>query len=310
MPLSQTATFLLGVVAGGCLVGLGAFVGYRWGLRRGRKSIMESGEGSELLELATALSRWTSEYSGNVDRYQSELTNAAAAMYEAVQGDNQASTGPIIRVLDDIMSSNNTLRERLEDAEKQLDRQTRDIEAYLTEARTDALTGLPNRRAFDERLDEMFGQWQDGGPAFCMVMVDIDHFKRINDSHGHQEGDSVLKQVATLLNDNLKESHVVARFGGEEFAVLTPGPIKVAAERIDRVRKIIADEPVPIKEKEWLNVSISAGVSEVRTDNLIGPIVRRADEALYAAKGTGRNRAYFHDGDQPVLVGTPEVAMG
>ncbi|MCG8651380.1 MAG: diguanylate cyclase, partial [Pirellulales bacterium] len=98
-----------------------------------------------------------------------------------------------------------------------------------------------------------------------------------------------------------------ARFGGEEFAVIMDGPLKMAANRMDEVRKYIADHPHALGSGE-LTVTISVGLSEPRDDMVASPVVRRADESLYAAKKIGRNRVYYHDGRGPALTGAPEIA--
>ena len=96
----------------------------------------------------------------------------------------------MVLLLKQIMESNGKLQTRLDAAEQQLEKQTKQIESYLTEARTDGLTGLYNRRAFDQQLDELFGNFRKGGRSFVLVLIDIDHFKRFNDRHGHQAGDA------------------------------------------------------------------------------------------------------------------------
>ena len=106
-------------------------------------------------------------------------------------------------LLQQIMQSNEQLQSRLDAAERQLEKQTQQIECYLTEARTDGLTGLFNRRAFDQRLEEMFVAYRDGGRSFVVVLIDIDQFKLINDKHGHQAGDEVLQQLARILRTEL-----------------------------------------------------------------------------------------------------------
>jgi diguanylate cyclase len=177
----------------------------------------------------------------------------------------------------------------------------------MSEARTDALTGLPNRRAFDRELETRFTAWRRGGARFCVLLVDVDGFKQINDRFGHQAGDDVLRQIARLLESELEGAHLVARFGGEEFAALLPPPLRQAAETADRARRKLTRERL-MAEGPLLEVSVSCGLSEPKDDRLVGTVVRRADEALYAAKGLGRNRTYFHDGRQPVLLGAPEVS--
>jgi diguanylate cyclase len=198
------------------------------------------------------------------------------------------------------------LQTRLDAAEQQLEKQTRQIASYLIEARTDGLTGLFNRRALDQRLEEMFIAYRNGGRSFVVALVDIDKFKSINDNHGHQAGDQVLKQLASVLRTRLDGAIIVARFGGEEFAAILDGPLTVAAETMNEVRKRIADYPMQAGATT-LEVTISVGLAEPRDDIIVAPVLRRADEALYAAKNMGRNRVYFHDGRAPALVGAPEV---
>jgi diguanylate cyclase len=304
MPSAGTA-FVAGTVMGCVLVALGGFVGFVWGRRKGRLQ-MAGIDTDRVLQLLQELSTWTNEYSGNVSQYQDELGELRDAMRGSAQS-NSPETARIAASLERIMQNNRSLQERLEAAEKQLEKQTKQIEEYLSEARTDGLTGLPNRRAFDKKFDEMFAQFRRGGRSFCLALVDIDHFKLVNDQWGHSAGDQVLRQTARMLADQFEGAYIVARFGGEEFAALLPVPLSVAAERVDRTRKLVARQPIAIENRS-IPVSVSIGLAEPREDQVIGPIVRRADEALYAAKGRGRNRVYYHDGRQPVLVGAPEIA--
>jgi diguanylate cyclase len=205
------------------------------------------------------------------------------------------------------MTSNAQLQTRLDAAERQLEKQTQQIQCYLTEARTDGLTGLSNRRAFDQKLEEMFLAYRNGGRSFVVVLIDVDRFKSINDTFGHQIGDQVLRQVASSLRTLLERAIMVARFGGEEFAVILDGPLRLAAERLNEVRKVIEKQQMEA-ESSLVELTISAGLSEPRDDLVVAPVLRRADEALYAAKNIGRNRVYYHDGRGPTLVGAPEVA--
>ncbi len=295
--------FVAGTILGVVLVSLGLTVGFIWGRRRGRLQV--AGIDTErVLKLLSDLANWTTEYSGNVSQYQDQLGELHDAMRD-LQTDEGGTK--VVTLLERIMTSNRALQQRLDAAETQLEKQTRQIQEYLSEARTDGLTGLANRRAFDRKLDEMFAQLKRGGRSFCVALIDIDHFKQINDRYGHPAGDAVLRQVARLLVDQLEGAYIVARFGGEEFSILLPTPLEIAADRIDRMRKSLAKQFVQL-EKQTITVTVSGGLAEPREETLIGPIIRRADEALYAAKGRGRNRVYFHDGRQPVLVGAPEVA--
>ena len=291
------------------LIGVGIYFGRR--MSGGGRGEFAAGLGQDervrLLQMLQDLGNWTSEYSGNVSRYQNEI----GAINDAVKSDTNASSSEaghrVILLLKQIMRSNSDLQTRLEAAEKQLERQTKQIESYLTEARTDGLTGLMNRRAFDQQFEELFRAFRGGGRSFVVALIDIDHFKRINDTHGHQMGDQVLQQVAKTLDTSLQNAIIVARFGGEEFAVITDGPLRIAAEQLNELRKKIAKLRLDAGPTQ-LQVTTSIGVSEPRDDMVVAPVLRRADEALYAAKNIGRNRTYYHDGKGPVLCGAPEIA--
>ncbi len=153
------------------------------------------------------------------------------------------------------------------------------------QAETDALTGVGNRRLFDQRLDECFDEANAEGGALALLMVDVDHFKRYNDTHGHQAGDWVLSKLASVLSDNVRGDTVVARYGGEEFAVIVPGCDNLSAARL--ARRLVGQV-----QSELGEVTISIGVAgyEPSKDSDPGSLVSRADDALYSAKRQGRNR--------------------
>jgi diguanylate cyclase len=282
-------------------------IGFGFGLRRSRNqsSILKAlneGESERVLQMLRDLGNWTSEYSGNVTDYNSKIGQLSSEIGQA------GATQPrVMMILQQIMDSNQKLQKRLEAAEQQLEKQTQQIESYLTEARTDGLTGLANRRAFDQQLEKLFLAYRNGGRTFVVVLIDIDKFKSINDTHGHQAGDRVLQSLARILRMELSSAIMVGRFGGEEFSVILDDTLRTAAERMNKLRKFIEHHPFDVGIAQ-LNVTVSIGLSEPRDDLVISPVLRRADEALYSAKNIGRNRVYYNDGRGPTLVGAPEVA--
>lgn len=155
-------------------------------------------------------------------------------------------------------------------------------------AREDALTGLPNRRATTERLAQEWAECRRGKAPFAVLMLDIDHFKRINDSWGHATGDEVLRQVAGVLRQGLRQTDVGGRVGGEEFMVLLPMTnLQQAVGVAEKLRALVASTPVPPVGA----VTISIGVATVHGDDADeDDVVRRADACLYQAKAGGRNR--------------------
>ena len=164
-----------------------------------------------------------------------------------------------------------------------------------TEARTDGLTGLPNRRAFDQKMDECFTQWQQTKQVFSLALIDIDHFKNVNDTFGHPAGDAVLRELATRMNTIKSDSLIVARYGGEEFAVIMDGDEKRAAAMMERLRLIVLNTPFKADSLS-IPMTISSGIATINAEERTGKLVRRSDEALYSAKMGGRNRVYIHNG--------------
>ena len=199
------------------------------------------------------------------------------------------------RLLDRIVDANSHLQTRLESAEEKLEMQTKQLAGYLTEARTDGLTGLANRKAFDQKMDECFAKWQQTKHPFTLALIDIDHFKKINDTYGHPTGDAVLKEISARLRELSNESILVARYGGEEFAIIFDGEVQHAADLLDRLRQTIAGKSIAA-EGHTISITISSGVARILSDERIGKLVRRSDEALYSAKTGGRNRVFVHNG--------------
>lgn len=170
------------------------------------------------------------------------------------------------------------------------------LNVFIAEARTDMLTGLKNRRAFDEELGRQFAQRQRQGVHFSLIMIDIDQFKPFNDAHGHLSGDLALRSVAQVLSSTLREMDIVCRYGGDEFAVICPGSkLQEAAVGAERVRQAVANHAVSLKQGD-AQVTVSLGVAEVISPEIAEGLSQRADDALYAAKRAGRNRVHWHNG--------------
>jgi|CXWL01.1.fsa_nt_gi diguanylate cyclase (GGDEF)-like protein len=164
------------------------------------------------------------------------------------------------------------------------------------EAREDALTGLVVRRVLERSLGELFARSYDGGGALSAILLDVDHFKRINDTHGHATGDRVLAGVARALRREAREGEVVARYGGEEFAIVVPGADgRVALDRAERLRQAIEalDVGTGGDRGQPIPVTASVGVAAFPELYVPGPseLLALADEALYEAKRRGRNRS-------------------
>lgn len=162
-------------------------------------------------------------------------------------------------------------------------------------ARIDPLTGIYNRRAFNEFCDIEFSRALRSGTSFAIIMCDLDHFKKVNDQHGHRVGDEVLKRFAALIRDRIRQHDVVARFGGEEFILLLPdNGTGQALQVAEQLRAQTAATQITIDSHISLTLSASFGVAHYcADDNEWSAVLHRADNALYAAKNQGRNRAVY-----------------
>lgn len=196
----------------------------------------------------------------------------------------------LLNEVDAMRKANEAYRTQLEKANATIREQREQLDALAVDATMDFLTEVPNRRSFDKRLHEEIERYRRGGPTFSVVLVDIDHFKQVNDRFGHQAGDEVLKAVAQMLENDRRNTDFVGRYGGEEFAIVLPCTDEYqAATLIDRLRGQLEQTSVPAGGAR-ISVTISAGVAEMLpADKGTATLLQRADERLYRAKHAGRN---------------------
>ncbi|WP_434603607.1 diguanylate cyclase [Pseudomonas sp. R1-7] len=161
---------------------------------------------------------------------------------------------------------------------------------------TDRLTGLYNRGHWEGSLKTAYARHQRYGNALSLVMLDIDHFKQVNDTYGHQAGDQVIVQVAALLHEHVRESDVAGRYGGEEFGVVLSDTDQAGARIFaERLRQAVEALLVQYNGQD-IRFTISLGVADLSTPaNDHAELIARADQALYTSKKTGRNRVTVHD---------------
>lgn len=191
---------------------------------------------------------------------------------------NQQYEG-LIRSMEAVLAQKQDLVLQLEQANTELARV----------AATDGLTDLLNRRAFFDAVGRDLARARRSGEPIALVLFDVDHFKTVNDTHGHQVGDQVLREISKSTLSTLRKGDIVGRYGGEEFSVLlNPAPFREALMVADRIRAAIAATPIS-SAKGTFYATASFGVSAFRPDDTIETLVARADTALYASKGAGRN---------------------
>ena len=167
------------------------------------------------------------------------------------------------------------------------------MQASLEMAVTDALTGLYNRRYMETHLSHLIEHSINRGKALSILSVDVDFFKAVNDTHGHDAGDKVLQELASRMRDNLRSVDMPCRVGGEEFIIILPTTdVEIAKKIAERVRKSVSSKPFYIGSSSiTLNATVSIGVAGLAgPQDKIEELLKRADQALYSAKRDGRNR--------------------
>ncbi len=186
------------------------------------------------------------------------------------------------------------LSKKLEASSKEVQLLRENLSRATEESQKDFLTGIHNRKAFDEQLETSIKLGMEEQLSFSLVILDIDHFKKFNDDYGHQIGDEVLKQVARALTDTVRGQDFVARYGGEEFVLILPDtPLSGALTVGENLRKTIASKSLRLRGsgKKLRSITISAGVSAYRIGkDSSETLIQRADEALYKSKQGGRNK--------------------
>ncbi|MCF6299344.1 MAG: GGDEF domain-containing protein [Thiomicrorhabdus sp.] len=184
------------------------------------------------------------------------------------------------------------LREQVSKSSSAVDKLKEELKKANFFAKTDELTNIPNRRGFNENIEEVIQLSLQSQQPFALVLLDLDFFKKVNDTFGHIVGDSALRYVSKLLKEETKGRDCIARIGGEEFSIILPdityeNAIKVA----DNIRKKIASKTLSVKgQKKPLKLTLSSGVAIYRKGEEIETLFQRADEALYLAKNSGRNQ--------------------
>ena len=248
----------------------------------------------EMSDSARQAGSQTERFDASLERWNDQVTQGHAADAEAL---NQ-----VVSETRQMRSSMVELKSRLASSQVEIERLRREIERARDEALIDVLTGLANRRAFETQLAQCV---EGGDPGSCLIVCDIDHFKRINDSFGHLFGDQVLKVVSKALQSCLGNGHGAARVGGEEFAILLPGVGLAEGRQVaDRVRATVAASRIRRRDSNETigQVTVSLGLSALRPDDSAESWFERVDQALYASKQAGRNRVTV------TAAGSPERA--
>jgi diguanylate cyclase len=276
------------VFAASCGVGVAWLLFFRYRMRD--TDPVEESQAHFAHETLIKLQELTSKVAADVDRHSSAVREINAQLADS---DDEAA---VLAAVAQLIEANRRMQERLDTAEQRLQVQARQMESHAVEARTDALTQVANRRALDDEIRRCLADFTSRGVISTLMLIDVDHFKKFNDTHGHQSGDEVLRGVARVLRNNVSEVGLVARYGGEEFAVIFAGhSITAVMAQAERARQAIAGTSFRCAGRE-LFVTVSGGLSETQPGDQDKEFIRRADEALYSSKKAGRNCGHYNDG--------------
>ncbi|MCE9603509.1 MAG: diguanylate cyclase [Planctomycetia bacterium] len=249
-----------------------------------------SPESERVRELSSELADGVQAHTQEIGRLQGRLRGAR---------NGSTSYFEVDATIEQMMEANRKLQEKLSEVEGELQKQSKQSDRLAAEARTDALTKVFNRRAFDEHLAECSTSAVGGSKLGTLILLDVDRFKQLNDKYGHPAGDFILSRLAGMIRDAVGSEGFTARYGGEEFGVILSGAsldrTRIVAERIRKSCDAVHDYiGTSIKTTISLGLANCSCLSETTLAN--------ADRALYAAKQAGRNRTYLWDGSQVVPV--------
>ena len=255
----------------------------------------------EIRDAGVLLSQQLSSVAETIANAQKSQASYSDTLADATSGLEQAADPKHLRSLVDTLKSatlqvhaeNNTLEQRLGDSRQEIASLREHLEQVRRDAMTDALTSLANRKAFDEALQRTCEESDKSGAPVTLAVLDIDHFKRFNDTWGHQTGDQVLRYVASVLGRVARDPRVAARYGGEECAMIFPQETASIVEAaLNAAREEIATRALRRRStnEDLGAVTISIGLAQRRPGEPGACLLGRADKALYVSKRGGRNR--------------------
>lgn len=280
-----------------------ATLGYLFG-RRKKEGVGDSLQRSrrELRRahaVATELERIAWQVRRSLARHHSSLSRFKTRVGKLNERQQEAAWKELCREVEDILRPTLQLASQMASAYDEIRQQSANLMTF-TEVRTDSLTGLNNRRGLDDTLSAQFAMMNRYNTRFSVAMLDIDHFKQINDREGHLFGDKMLQDLAKLIDESVRETDVVARYGGEEFIIVMPQTeLFGACVFAERLRCHIA---------QAMDLTVSVGVGAAIEGDTQESLLTRTDAALYAAKTAGRNCAWRHDGEKVESI-VEEVAL-
>ena len=304
---SETSTIIfvviwsLAAVVTGLLCGF--VIGRSYTLTHESKRLKEDRE--RTLGALVGLMESTDQLNNDVDVHNNELVSAQKDILDIDTGnDFNHLQSRLVKNISRVVESNRRMENDLVVSRFQLEAQAQELDRTRLEARTDSLCAVGNRKAFDESTKFMISRLQSNDSPFGLLLVDIDHFKRVNDTFGHNAGDEVLINIGRALKECVRPEDIVFRIGGDEFAILLEGVTSENAKPVGtRIRSTIERYDFSVGNRgNSTVVTMSMGLAVACSEDNCDSIYKRADSALYASKDQGRNRLQiiYADGAEPI----------
>lgn len=253
-------------------------------------------------ELASILEVLASAATSN-EKFADRISNTAKALEKTTDlAKIRSRVGELGAASAELAAENRSLAQKLSATSIEVSSLRQSLKDARTDALQDALTGVANRKMFDTRLHEAFDAAVKTITPLTLMMVDIDHFKRFNDTWGHQTGDQIIRFVGSVLQKTASADHIVARYGGEEFAIVMPKTGLQEAHRIAEAARVAISSKRLYRRstnEELGLVTASFGIAQIRRTDSVSSLIERADEALYTSKRNGRNRVTIETPLQP-----------
>ena len=241
---------------------------------------------AELEKISLDIRKNLAKHHANITRFKDRIGRVGEQQDETAWKD-------ICREAEEMLKPTLKLATQISSAYDEIRHQSANLMTF-TEARTDPLTNVQNRRALEDAMQAQFALMGRYGTPFSLALFDIDRFKRINDETGHLQGDKMLQELAALLEEHVRETDILARYGGDEFVIVMP--------QTDLDGASIFSERIRAKVQQTLSVTVSGGVASAHKGDNQETLFSRADSSLYQSKNSGRNCVYRHDGKEITLI--------